>query len=74
MPMREFHLWQAYLKEYDPDLRNDLRSAKLMAHISNMSGKVLRQGVTVSHEDFLGGRKPQSFEDQIAFLKGINSG
>ena len=45
-----------------------------MAQITNMSGKVLRDGTSVTPDDFLGkGRASrQSIEEQIAFFKAMS--
>jgi len=46
-----------------------------MAQLTNMSGKSLKDGKSVTLDDFLGGRKPrvQSMEEQIAVLKSMSS-
>jgi hypothetical protein len=51
-----------------------VRTAALLAQITNMSGKSLREGKSVSIHDFLGKPKRQSMEEQIAFMKGLGSG
>ena len=49
-----------------------LRTAALMAQITNMSGKSLPKGKTVSVDDFMGkSKKGQSIDDQIAFFKSL---
>ena len=73
MSWREFMYWNAHLKLEPPDEGDNRRAAALMAQITNMSGKSLRDGKTVTAEDFLGARKThvQSMEEQIAFMKSI---
>lgn len=73
MSWREFMYWNAYLKLEPPDEGENQRSAALMAQITNMSGKSLRDGKTVTADDFLGRRaiNTQSMEDQIAFMKSM---
>lgn len=70
----EFIYWQAYLSKEPPDEADNNRLAVLMAQITNMSGKSLPKNKTVSPEDFLKQKKPQSLEDQIAFMKGLGNG
>ena len=75
MPASEFYHWQAYLRMEPPDKADNERTAALMATITNMSGKSLRQGKTVKPEDFLGGRpRKQTMEQQIAFMRGLGNG
>lgn len=70
---REFMYWQAYLKLEPPDQGDNQRTAALMAQITNMSGKSLREGKKVTADDFLdtGKTKVQSMEEQIAFMKSL---
>lgn len=70
---REFMYWQAYLKLEPPDQGDNQRTAALMAQITNMSGKSLREGKKVTADDFLGTGKTkvQSMEEQIAFMKSL---
>jgi len=44
----------------------------LLAQITNMSGKSLREGKSVTADDFLGRTKQQSMEDQIKFFKSMS--
>lgn len=74
MPWDEFVYWQAFLKLEPPDQGDNVRTAALLAQITNMSGKSLREGKNVSINDFLGKPKRQSMEDQIAFMRGLGSG
>ena len=71
MSWREFMLWNAYLKLEPPEEGANQRAAALMAQVTNMSGKSLRDGKTVTADDFLGKRQAnvQSMEQQIAFMK-----
>ena len=73
MSWREFMYWNAYLKLEPPDDGDNKRAAALMAQITNMSGKSLRNGKTVTADDFLGRSKSvaQSMEEQIAFMRGL---
>ena len=73
MPYEEFIYWQAYFMLEPPDDAANRRVAAIMAHIANMSGKSLPAGKTVSAEDFFG-RKEQTAEQQIAFLRAISDG
>ena len=75
MSWREFMYWNAYLKLEPPDRGDNQRAAALMAQITNMSGKSLKEGKTVSPDDFLGERvvKRQSMEDQIAYMKSLSN-
>lgn len=74
MSWREFLLWQEYLRLEPPDHGDNLRTATLMAHIANMSGKTMKKGSSMTPEDFMGGKKQQTMQEQIAFLKGIGNG
>jgi hypothetical protein len=74
MTWDEFVYWQAFLKLEPPDQGDNVRTAALLAQITNMAGKSLREGKSVSINDFLGKPKRQSMEDQIAFMKGLGSG
>ena len=74
MTWDEFVYWQAFLKLEPPDQGDNVRTAALLAQITNMSGKSLREGKNVSINDFLGKPKRQSMEDQIAFMRGLGSG
>lgn len=68
----EFVYWQAYLRLENPEEPANLRTAALMAQITNMSGKSLPKGKTVTADDFMGKAKThQSIQDQIAFFKSL---
>jgi hypothetical protein len=73
MTWEEFVYWQEFFKLEPPDEPAMLRTAALMAQITNMSGKSLPKGKTVSVDDFMGKKTArQSMEDQIAFMKSLN--
>jgi len=73
MPLDEFIYWQAFLTMEPPGQDDDRRFAGLMAQITNMSGRSLREGKTVKASDFLGKvKRAQTAEEQIAFLKGLD--
>ena len=72
MTWDEFIYWQAYLRIEPPEESDNIRNAALMATITNMSGRSLRDGKRVTVDDFLG-RKPQSMEEQIAFFKTLGN-
>ena len=74
MTWDEFVYWQAFLRLEPPEQGDNQRTAALLAQITNMSGKSLKQGKSVSIDDFLGKPKRQSMEDQIAFMKGLGRG
>lgn len=74
MSWDEFVLWQAYFKAEPPDQGDNQRAAGIMAQITNMSGRSLKDGKRVTVDDFLGQPKVQSAEDQIAFFKGLKNG
>ena len=74
MSWQEFIYWQAYMMIEPPERPANQRTAALMAQITNMSGKSLKDGKTMTADDFLGGRKGQSMADQIAYMKGIDNG
>ena len=73
MTWEEFIYWQAYLHLEPPEHPANVRNAALMAQITNMSGKSLKGTKTVTIDDFLGTKKQQTAEEQIAFLKSISS-
>lgn len=51
-----------------------MRIAVLLAQITNMSGKSLRDGKSMSPEDFLGGsQRAQSMEEQIEMFKKMSN-
>jgi hypothetical protein len=68
---REFQYWQAYLNIEPPEQGANQRTASLMAQITNMSGRSLPDKKTVTADDFLGKKKEQSIEEQIAFMKSL---
>ena len=72
MTWDEFIYWQAFLHLEPIDDHANQRTAAILAQITNMSGKSLREGKTVTPDDFLGVPKKQSMHDQIAFFKSIN--
>lgn len=68
----EFMHWQAYLRLEPPEQPANQRLAVLLAQITNMSGKALKEGKTVKPEDFLGESRQQTMQDQIAFFKSLS--
>jgi len=60
------------MKMEPPEEGHNQRTAALMAQLTNMSGKSLPKGKTVKPRDFLP-RKPQSPQDQIAFMRKIGT-
>ena len=75
MSWREFTHWQAYLKIEPPEQADNMRTASLMAQITNMSGRSLPDKKMLSADDFLGIKKTrgQSMQDQINFMKGLGN-
>lgn len=75
MGMREFYTWLAFLQMEPPDQAENARTAALMAQITNVAGRALPKGKTVAAKDFLPKEKPrpQTREEQIAFMKGLKS-
>ena len=73
MPWDAFVYWQAFLRMEPPDEGENRRTAAIMAQITNMAGKSMPNGKTVTVEDFLG-RGEQTAEEQIAFLRAISDG
>lgn len=70
----EFTYWCAFLKLEPPEEAANMRTAMLLSQITNMSGKSLREGRSVTPDDFLGKPKPaQSLDDQIAFFKSMSN-
>ena len=63
--------WNAYLKLEPPDRGDNQRTAALMAQITNMSGRSLKEGQLKTAEDFLGKPKVQSMTEQIAYMKSL---
>ena len=59
-----------------PEDAANKRAAGIMAVITNMAGKSLKDGKQVSAEDFYGKKRErrQTVEQQIAFFKGIDHG
>jgi hypothetical protein len=74
MTWREFCHWQAFLHENPPEASDDRRVAALMAQITNMSGRSLRDNKRVSAADFLGGEKEQTMQQQIDFMRTAGNG
>ena len=71
--VREFYHWIAYLKLHPPDDGDNQRTAALMATITNMSGKSVKQSVKA--EDFYQKPQPkQRPEDQMDFLRAFKDG
>lgn len=68
----EFVYWMAYLRLEPPEQAANVRNAALMAQITNMSGRSLRNNKTVTADDFLG-KKQQTMEEQIAFFKSLSN-
>ena len=69
----EFVYWQAYLRLEPTEEPANKRTAAVLAQITNMSGRSLRNNKTVSGDDFLGGKdRAQSAEEQIAFMRSID--
>ena len=68
----EFVYWQAFFHLEPIDESDNRRAAAIMAQITNMSGKSLKEGKTVTPDDFLGKSQRQSMHDQIAFFKAIS--
>jgi len=71
MTWEEFVYWQAYLRLEPPEQGDNQRTAALLAQITNMAGRSLPDRKRVKPEDFLGTGKPQTMEEQIAFMKGL---
>ena len=71
MTWEEFIHWQAYLRLEPPDEPGNIRNAALMATITNMSGRSLPKNKTVTADDFLGKKRQQTVEEQIAFMKSL---
>lgn len=74
MGWREFQLWQEYMKQYPPDRGEQLRTAALMACITNMSGKSMPEGKRVTTRDFLPEDDPLNLQTQdqtLAFMRAM---
>ncbi len=58
-----------------PDDAENRRAAAIMATITNMSGRSLKDGKKVLAEDFYGTKEEwlQTASEQIALLKGLGS-
>ena len=74
MSKREFHQCLAFMQIEPPEQGDNMRTASLMAQIGNFAGKSLKEGKTLSADDYLG--KPQqptyqTAEEQKAFLFGL---
>jgi hypothetical protein len=74
MSATEFSYWLAYLHEYPPEEGDTRRAAAIMATITNMSGRSLPQGKHVKVDDFMGGPKAQSSEEQKAIFMSLTGG
>jgi len=74
MSWREFMYWNAYLALEPPDKGHNERTAALMAQITNMSGRSLPDKKFTTAEDFLGGPKAQTMEEQLAFMRSRTNG
>lgn len=72
MSWEEFMYWTAYLAIEPPDEGDNKRTAALMAQITNMSGRSLPDKKFVDADDFLGKKKQQTAEQQLAFMRSIN--
>lgn len=74
MSWREFVHWQAYLSIESPEHADNVRTAAILAQITNMAGRSLPDQKRVTLSDFLGNSKParqQPMHDQIAFMKSL---
>ena len=69
----EFVYWQAFFGIEHPEEAANQRTAALLAQITNMSGKSLKDGVKVTADEFLGKPQKQSIESQIAFFKSMSN-
>ena len=65
----EFNYWVAFLKLEPPEAAANHRTAALMAQITNMAGRSLKDKSTVEADDFLGGPKVQTAAEQIAIMR-----
>lgn len=68
----EFVYWQGFFHAEPPDMGANARTAAVLAQITNMSGKSLPKGKKVTADDFLGRRREQTAEEQIAFMRGLS--
>ena len=64
---REFASWLAYFEIEPPDERDDQRMAVTCATIAQCAGN------KVTPDDFLGNKKQQTVEEQIAILKQVEN-
>jgi hypothetical protein len=72
MTMREFVHWCAFLKLEPPDEGDNMRTASLLATITNMAGRSLPGKKTVEPKDFFQREKPrQTAAQQLAFMKTL---
>ena len=71
----EFIHWQSFLLMEPPDDAENRRAAAIMATITNMAGRSLKDGKKVSADDFYGTKEEwlQTAAEQIALLKGLGS-
>lgn len=68
----EFVYWQVFFKLEPPEKGDNERTAAILAQITNMSGKTLPRGKTLTADDFLGRvPKRQSWEQQLAYMRGL---
>ena len=72
MSWEEFMYWNAYLALEPPEHAANLRTAALMAQITNMSGRSLPDKKFVNVDDFIGKPKVQTAEEQLAFMRSLN--
>ena len=75
MTRREFNQALAYLQLNPPEEPALRRTASVLAQIANFAGKSLKEGKTVSADDYLGKpkepEKPQTSMAQKAFMQSL---
>ena len=75
MTRREFNLCMAYMQVEPPEHGAEIRTASIMAQITNMSGRVLPDKKMVSASDFISKpetpQTPQTPEQQKDILRGF---
>jgi hypothetical protein len=72
---REFLHWQAFLEAEPPEQGDNIRTAALLAQITNMAGRSLPDHKRVKPEDFMRqAAKQQTSEDQKAFFMSLGGG
>lgn len=74
MSCEEFMYWTAYLELEPPEMPALRRTAAIMAQITNMAGRSLPDKKFVDADDFLGTKKRQTMEEQLAFMRGLGNG